>query len=66
MEIRKADSKGRVTGFEPGELYAVDKEGGTFSVVVLKAPDGRPLTQALTEEMVEFHKQFAKIAFKVR
>lgn len=23
MEIRKADSKGRVTGFEPGGLYSV-------------------------------------------
>lgn len=23
MEIRKADSKGRVTGFEPGALYTV-------------------------------------------
>ena len=31
MEIRKADSKGRVTGFEPGELYAFDR--GSYEVV---------------------------------
>lgn len=66
MEIRKADSKGRVTGFEPGELYAIHQEDGTFSVVSITAPDGRPISNALTEEMAEIHKQFAKIAFKVR
>lgn len=35
MEIRKADSKGRVTGFEPGKIYAFDREKGYFSEVVI-------------------------------
>lgn len=30
MEIRKADSKGRVTGFEPGELYVFHRHLGHF------------------------------------
>lgn len=65
MEIRKADSKGRVSGFTPGELYALNREEGTFSVLTLSAPDGRPLTQTLTEEMEAFHHWFAQVAYKV-
>lgn len=51
MEIKKADSKGRVTGFEPGELYAFDREKGYFSKVVIKAPDGRPVEEVLREAL---------------
>lgn len=38
MNIRKADSKGRVTGFEPGEVYAVDLQKGYVSKVVVPVP----------------------------
>lgn len=42
MEIRKADSKGRVTGFDPGKIYAFDREKGYFSeVIVTKEPSVR-------------------------
>lgn len=43
MEIKKADSKGRVTGFEPGELYAFDREKGYFSKVVVPPRTDDPL-----------------------
>lgn len=42
MEIRKADSKGRVTGFEPGGLYKISRGGRghiTISKVVLSDED---------------------------
>ncbi len=39
MEIRKADSKGRVTGFEPGVLYAFNRKTGYFSKVVVSVED---------------------------
>lgn len=51
MEIKKADSKGRVSGFIPGELYAFDRERGYFSLVVIKAPDGRPVEEALKRDI---------------
>lgn len=51
MEIKKADSKGRVTGFEPGELYAFDREKGYFSKVVINAPDGTPIEEAIRRDM---------------
>lgn len=51
MDIRKADSKGRVTGFEPGALYAFDRERGYFSRIVIHAPDGRTIEEALTEDL---------------
>lgn len=51
MDIRKADSKGRVTGFEPGELYAFDRDKGYFSKLVITAPDGTPIEGALREEL---------------
>jgi hypothetical protein len=51
MDIKKADSKGRVSGFEPGELYAFDREKGYFSPVIIKAPDGRPIEEALRRGM---------------
>ena len=38
MNIRKADSKGRLTGFEPGEVYAVDLQKGYVSKVVIQIP----------------------------
>ena len=42
MEIKKADSKGRVTGFEPGEYYAFDREKGYYcKVEVTKEPSVR-------------------------
>lgn len=51
MDIKKADSKGRVSGFTPGELYAFDREKGYFSPVIIKAPDGRPVEEALRRDM---------------
>lgn len=51
MEIRKADSKGRVTGFEPGELYAFDRQQRQFSKVEIFAPDGTPVVEALRRAM---------------
>lgn len=35
MDIRKADSKGRITGFEPGQVYAFNREQGYYSKLVL-------------------------------
>lgn len=35
MEIRKADSKGRVTGFEPGAYYNLFETEDGFQVVRL-------------------------------
>lgn len=51
MEIRKADSKGRVSGFIPGETYAVDRFHGYVARVLLYSPDGRPIEHALKEDM---------------
>jgi hypothetical protein len=51
MEIKRADSKGRVTGFEPGELYAFDRVRGYFSKVVVHTPDGRPIEEAIREHI---------------
>lgn len=47
MEIRKADSKGRVTGFEPGSYYQVLRDdNGRIGVVPLS-----PLETALAEDL---------------
>lgn len=51
MEIKKADSKGRVSGFDPGYYYAIDRETGQFLRMAIAAPDGRPIEEALREEM---------------
>lgn len=51
MEIKKADSKGRVSGFEPGQIYAFNREKGYFSQVVIKAPDGTDIEDALRRKM---------------
>lgn len=50
MEIRKADSKGRVTGFEPGQLYAFDREKGYYSEVRINAPGGTSVDEALARD----------------
>lgn len=49
VNIRKADSKGRLTGFEPGQLYALDLPSMYVSKVEIFAPDGRPVEQALRD-----------------
>lgn len=51
MEIRKADSKGRVTGFEPGGLYVFHRHIGHFHKVEIKAPDGEPVEEALARDL---------------
>lgn len=51
MEIKKADSKGRVSGFEAGQHYALDREKGYFSKIVVLAPDERPVEEALEEAL---------------
>lgn len=51
MDIKKADSKGRVSGFEPGYYYAIDRKAGRFMRMAIAAPDGRPVEEALREEM---------------
>lgn len=59
MEIRKADSKGRVTGFEPGMNYSIRKGEngdvflGVVGKIVILAPDGRPVEDALREFIIE-------------
>lgn len=40
MEIKKADSKGRVSGFTPGVLYAFNRDKGYFSPVVVTIETG--------------------------
>lgn len=47
MDIRKADAKGRVTGFEPGELYIFDHKAGTFSQVIVTTSNGEEVGDAL-------------------
>lgn len=51
MEIKKADSKGRVSGFTPGDYYAIDREAGQFMRMAIAAPDGRPVEEALREDL---------------
>jgi hypothetical protein len=43
MEIKKADSKGRVTGFEPGIFYIFYRDKGVFRKV--------PVTNEVGEEV---------------
>lgn len=62
MEIKKADSKGRVTGFEPGELYAFDRVKGYFSKVVVRTPDGRDISEAIRGELKETEQVLTQIA----
>lgn len=51
MDIKKADSKGRVSGFDPGYYYAIDRETGQFMRMAILAPDGRPVEEALRRDM---------------
>lgn len=55
MDIKKADSKGRVSGFEPGELYVVDRNKGYFSKVIFKTAD-----TSFLDESTERFKDVAK------
>lgn len=49
MDIKKADSKGRVSGFEPNTHYVVDRSNGRFrkftldSVESVSPPSGEEL-----------------------
>lgn len=47
MDIRKADSKGRLAGFEPGEHYYVDRAGSVSVVtgVVRKYDIKQPISR---------------------
>lgn len=49
MEIRKADAKGRVTGFIPGGVYFVSREGGGKVVVALAPLSIRQTVEELRE-----------------
>ena len=51
MNIRKADSKGRLTGFDPGVVYAVDLEKFYVCRVRILAPDGRDVEDALRDHV---------------
>ena len=51
MNVRKADSKGRLTGFEPGEIYAVDMTKGYVCKVRILAPDGRDVEEAIRDHV---------------
>lgn len=51
MNIRKADSKGRLTGFDPGVVYAVDLEKFYVCKVRIPAPDGRDVEDALSDHV---------------
>ena len=51
MNIRKADSKGRLTGFEPGVVYAVDLQRCYVCKVRILAPDGRDVEDALRDHV---------------
>ena len=58
MEIKKADSKGRVTGFEPGRYYEVIRqEHGiiTLAPIILKADFTRD----------KLYEEFARVAYEV-
>ena len=41
MNIRKADSKGRLTGFVPDTYYWTEEREGTIAVFPVEEPDGR-------------------------
>lgn len=53
MDIRKADNKGRVSGFKPGLLYAFDRETGYFSHVALATSDGTLIEDAIREAIAQ-------------
>jgi hypothetical protein len=59
MDIKKADSKGRVSGFEPGAYYTVVR-GHTGTGFALNQVD-----TTMTEEMAELHRALAQVMFKV-
>lgn len=40
MDIKKADSKGRVSGFEPGIFYMFHREQGVFRKVPVTIQSG--------------------------
>ena len=41
MDIRKADSKGRLTGFVPDTYYRTEERGGIITAFPVEEPDGR-------------------------
>lgn len=51
MDIRKADSKGRITGFLPGQHYAFNWEKGYIAKIAVYSPDGRPIEDALEQDL---------------
>jgi hypothetical protein len=56
MDIRKADSKGRVSGFQPGGHYWVDEGNGTvvLTSVVRTAPVKTPVNQQAKAYLNDF------------
>lgn len=63
MEIRKADSKGRVTGFEPGELYAFHRDAGHFYKIVAPTVtvDGAEALAAIRQFSADFQQHIGKV-----
>ena len=41
MNIRKADSKGRLTGFEPDTYYWTEERGGVITAFPVEEPEQR-------------------------
>lgn len=50
MEIKKADSKGRVSGFTPNTHYVIDKLTGRFSEFTLESVQSVFPVQGTAEE----------------
>lgn len=44
MNIRKADSKGRLTGFEPDTYYWTEERGGAITALPVEEPEQRERT----------------------
>lgn len=59
MEIKKADSKGRVTGFKPDAIYHIEQRGVNYSVrEVIFEIDLSEGTEPLNPEGIEYLSQF--------
>jgi hypothetical protein len=56
MDIRKADSKGRISGFQPGGHYWVDEGNGTvvLSPVIRTAPVKTPVNEEARKYLERF------------
>lgn len=55
MEIKKADSKGRVSGFTPGSYYFLDRENGVYyEIVESNREHVKALANATDEEIDRF------------